>query len=141
MDEMQQLRQQMHEMTTHFSALASSHRRLETIVERELASREWVREEIEEANRPLTEAISALSRDLHKLTVLAEETHRTQEALFRERAQREKQEHDAKIAALERASFRAVLRQGWFWALGLFSLPGLIWGAVEAFRGILGLLR
>ena len=145
---MEQLRREMHDLHLSVQKIAESQVRLGVLVEKELASREWVTDKIVQSTDPLRLAIEKLasalesqSRDIHKLTLLSEETHHTQDALFRERADNERKIADAKIAALERSQFREVIKKAWFWILAFIAVPPAIMTAYEAIQHLIGMFK
>ena len=145
---MEQLRIELRELRNSVIILAEKHTQLETVVDRVLASRDFVRDEITRAIKPLQDAIEsqaesmeAQSRNMDKLTLLAEETHRTQDALFKQRAEDEKRVADARVASLEQTSFRNVIKRAWFWILAFLAVPPIILTASEAIHKLLEFLK
>lgn len=89
--------------------------RLESLVDK-LASRDWVRDLIE----PIRE--SAFKTE-HAVSTLAKESsalYAAHDQLLKERAERERQMHEAELERQKSNSFYALLRDKWAPLLGLF---------------------
>lgn len=70
-----------------------------------LASREYVKD----AMAPLQESMRQLSASQNALTQRTEDLYAAHEKFLTDEAERKKSEHDAKIAALEKQTFSAML--------------------------------
>lgn len=91
--------------------------RVETLIENNLASRDWVRELVNpltEATREMRHAVEVLSRDNQALNA-------AHNKLLEERAKREREEHEAKLKALREQTWVFILKERWA-PLGAFVL-------------------
>lgn len=91
-------------------------RALETLVTNSLASREWVRGElgaIREAAIRTENSVEAMSKQMSALAEDLKNIYSTQDAMMKDRAEREKQEHDARMAALKEQTFVNIIKERW----------------------------
>jgi protein subunit release factor A len=91
--------------------------RVETLIETQLASREWVRELVNpltEATREMRHAVEVLGRDNQMLNA-------AHNKLLEERSRREQEEHEAKLKALREQTWAHILKEKWA-PIGAFIL-------------------
>lgn len=100
----------------------------------EIATRHWVRDEIRGEMKPIVDAQVKMAATQEKTSRQIEELTATQNEAMKQRMQQERDESAARIAALERSSFRYVVRRGWFWVWTALGLPPILLGSIEAIK-------
>lgn len=108
------------ELNSRVSDIEGRQIRLETKVESELASREWVREIVEpikDTTRKIEQAVETIGKENQSLTAahnkLLEDRAQRERKDFEEKLIRDKAESDAKIEALKAQTWSAIIQTKW----------------------------